>query len=299
MIVSLDLEYNSNPAQIYQIGLSVLDTRHLASIDIEDLQSLTPWVSSHLFLLQKRRRFRVYCYGDPLYVENICLEEILRPFLAIEDETGHFRNVVLVGHSINVDLSILDKCGLDLDSLTYVRAYIDIAPTCSHFFGDGIHHLSLKKICQYLRIRTFSYHNAAHDALYTLQVLLKLFCLYEEKKLASPYNILSMPPDDNDRRELWECQLEILRYIGKELGNVLWVGSPGNRRRRQQRENYLRHLRPGISLEAVELIRTNRKEEPSILDTLSIGDAFTNRLQEVPSLLVDWLTEGWLLEAPD
>lgn len=191
VIVSLDLEYDSKPPMIHQIGLSVLDIRHLANTDIQDLHSVTPSASNPLFLLQKGRRCRAYCYGDPLLVDGISLDKILHPFLAIQDERGDFRNVVLVGHLIDADLSLLERCGLNLNSLNNVKACIDIAPACSHFLCDRIHRMSLKHICQHLEIRTFSYHNAAHDALYTLQALLKLSCLYKDDESTSPYKVLS------------------------------------------------------------------------------------------------------------
>lgn len=174
VVVSLDLEYKSNPNLIYQIGLSVLDIRHLGSIDVLKISNRLPhWcqiISSY-----SDDDVVDHTVTDPRLVESLSVEDILRPFLVVKDEKGQPRNVVLVGHTINADLAV----GLDLNSLTHIRAYVDIGQTCSQDLGDGIHKMSLKRICQRFGIRTFSYHNAAHDALYTIQALLKLFCLYE------------------------------------------------------------------------------------------------------------------------
>ena len=48
VIVSFDLEYNCATHQIYEIGLSILDTCHLASIDTDDISSIASSVSSPL-----------------------------------------------------------------------------------------------------------------------------------------------------------------------------------------------------------------------------------------------------------
>ena len=282
VVVSLDLEYESSPPQIHQIGLSVLDTRHLAKIDVHDPRSVAFSASSHLFLPRKRR-CRAYCYGEPILVEHMGLDEVLRPFLEISGDKGQYRHVVLVGHSIHNDLSMLEKCGLDLNGLTQIRACIDIALTCTHFFDDITHIMSLKHICQRLEIRTMSFHNAAHDALYTLQALLKLFCLYKDEKLPSSDSIMQTPQDKTEanRMRCWDCLFEILRFLGQELGNGLWTGSAKNRRKKQQREDYIRHLQSGSSLNTVARLRSERKEKRSSCEIFSYGGASYNRLEEI------------------
>ena len=280
VIVSLELEYNSNLPSISQIGLTILDTRKLASIDIDDFRSITSAVSNHLFVL-KKKPFRKYCYGDPGHVKKgTSLDQILRPFLAMKNDKGQPRNIVLVGHSIHVDMKVLKSCGLDMNNLVHVTAYIDIAPAGSYFFSDGIRRLSLKRICQRLRIRTFSYHNAAHDSLYTLQALLLIFCSYKKEKMASLFSnhSISHHEEQEDQTILWGCQIEALQFIGEELGNALWVGTPANRRRRQQSDDYIRRVQLDLWLDSLKLESSGQDEHVSP-GYLQIGDALLHDLE--------------------
>jgi hypothetical protein len=191
------------------------------------------------------------------------LEEILLPFLAIKDDKGRLRNVVLVGHTLHADLKILENCGLDLGSLTSVSAYIDVSRTWSDIFGDDSHNMSLKRICQRYKIRTCGFHNAAHDALCTLQALLKLFYFHRVNQMASFCSNLLLSQDgmEGDRTMLWEAQLEVLRFIGEELGNVLLTGSSGVRHRRQHKEGHFPHSMPGTIVEAIELKQNGRRKK--------------------------------------
>jgi hypothetical protein len=154
---------------------------------------------------------------------------------------------------------MLEKCGFDLNSRTQVKAYIDIAPTCAHVLSHGDCELiDLKRMCQLLRMRTTSYHNAAHDAMYTLQVLLELFCCYKREQLASHYAMLPICPDEKaaDTRTLWECQLECLAFITKNAGDAFLVAS----RKCQWR---IQHLEE-------HLCRTDQPPEASKLEILRI-----------------------------
>lgn len=151
VIVSLDLEYIAKPPQITQLGLSILDTAHLADVDVEDARSIASSVSNHLFVIGKKRTIR-YSYGRPQQAGSTPLEEILRPFLVIEDKRGRPRNIVLVGHTLYADLLMLKRCGLNLAGFTTIRACFDIAPACSGVFGDSHRLESLSRICWRLGI---------------------------------------------------------------------------------------------------------------------------------------------------
>ena len=275
VIVSLHLEYDStlSPPQISQIGLSVLDTRNLANSKLKDIQSIRPSVSSHLFLLRSGHH-GTYCYGDPQFVEGKSPKEILRPFLAMKDNKGRSRNVVLVGHSIHNDLSVLEKCGLDLNRAPQVKSIVDIAPLAAQILRYSKQWLPLKHLCNGLRIRTCSSHNAAHDALYTLQTLSHLFCLYKMKDLEPLDGVSS--PDEKEMEQilLWDPRLIVLDFVGDELGNVLWLGTPAARQRRQRREEHALGLQLGPVLKADEFELSNVRAEDSTLNTLPIGDLF-------------------------
>ena len=71
---------------------------------------------------------------------------------------------------------------------------------------------------------------------------------------------------------MWECQLEVLEFVGGNLGNALWTGTPGNRWRKHQREEYIRPSQYGTTVEAIEFKQNKRKERNQQIDDLNCAD---------------------------
>ncbi|KAL9106528.1 MAG: hypothetical protein Q9227_008443 [Pyrenula ochraceoflavens] len=243
VIISLDLEYDLRRGFIRQLGVSTLDTRQLAQVDTNDIRSICDAVSNQLYVLKHdTSKKHMYCYGDPISAKGLTLEELLLPILTPIDTSptqkpSPARNIILIGHTINADLLMLERCGCSLKDVPNIKALIDIAEIGSRL-NRSKDTLSLKRICQQLGIRTHGFHNAAHDALYTLQALLLLFHLYESDKEKVHLWSLPMPDCKQDQIDLWECQLEILQFIGKQLGTALWLGTPIRRKKAQIKREY-------------------------------------------------------------
>jgi hypothetical protein len=92
---------------------------------------------------------------------------------------------------------MLQRCGLNLAGLTTVRASFDIASAWG-LFGDSHRLESLSRLCWRPGIRTYIYHNAAQDALYTPQALLLLFYWSKGSELDAPHTRLDAPNDRLD-----------------------------------------------------------------------------------------------------
>lgn len=235
VLLSLDLEYDIQ--KIHQIGVSTLDVRKITQVNTELPQSLLTMISNNLYLLQ-RNAIRVnkcqYRYGEPKLAKNLTIQEIFATLIGSSDKTDQPRNIVLLGHAIDNDILALKRCGFDITDIPNIVLIIDLAPIASYFLNDSSKFLSLKHVCQRLNIRRCGFHNAGHDALYTLQALLLLFSRYKLQKEAAAY-IWSIPASKNDKEQalLWQCQVDAIQYVADQYGNVLWTGSPKQRRRRE------------------------------------------------------------------
>jgi hypothetical protein len=138
---------------------------------------------------------RPYAYADIVFENDKTPAQILRLFLNMEDAQGNFRSIVLVGHTIESDLVVLQRCGVSPSTMANAKVCIDIVFMFPHQSGCRTDPMSLKKIRRAKAIRVESLHNAEHDPLYILQALLKKFGLHRALIRSDAYTSEGRPTE--------------------------------------------------------------------------------------------------------
>ena len=133
ILVFLDLEYIESGGNITQIGISTLDTQHLAQVDINDVEPIYSMFSNRLYRLPGSRLPHRKChhrYDDPFSAKGLTLQDVLISIFIATDastpenqKTNQDRNFILAGHSIHADLLMLERCGLDLSEIPKYQDY--------------------------------------------------------------------------------------------------------------------------------------------------------------------------------
>lgn len=257
ILVSIDLESRIieplGKRQITQIGTASLDTRILAEIDTEDSQSLINAVQSRVFSVHPKRASAkawvptsLWATPEKIGHDEICdkLNEVLHNIkdgsvakpdgvLGIDLPTSHneVRNIVLVGHSIRSDRSLLiELLDFDIKDVTSIRAILDTGRMiCSAYdFGIASHsHFPLRMILRCLGVRYDQLHDAGNDAMFTMKAVLLMFSNWKSQKGKHLWNVAEAFMSGDSRspqltsikiaeNELWECQLEVLTAIARE-----------------------------------------------------------------------------------
>lgn len=206
VFVSLDLEVASDRQRLHlstekpvvkQLGFASLDTRDIRSLSASgDLSSLISVQMLEVRLPPKskkaiREKERAQeCVFAPTHL--IASEEVsttITQNLRIRDspadpDHSHFRNIVLVGHSLGEDLRILRLLGIDLASVGPISTIID-THSMSRFLFPPYHpnralgpgqDFSLAGVLAELGSlpHRSEFHNAGNDAMYSLYAMLLL-----------------------------------------------------------------------------------------------------------------------------
>lgn len=222
LFVSIDLEYDSK--RITQLGISVFDSQTLESAGLQSPETISNEypMSSTLYATkvcryQERRRKRSH-FGEKYLLMSQELQPLLLRILTPTDEHGYPRDVVLVGHNIASDLTVIERvCGLNINrDITSVKAVLD-TQCISQSILESRERLSLKRLLIALDLEYIGLHNAAHDSRYTLRALLLMFC--RTSQLHDPTTPAMSPGLDTLRR------LALLAKIAKfhkPRERILW-----------------------------------------------------------------------------
>lgn len=196
VFVSLDLEGGNNKpspctldaeSSIRQIGIATLDTRDLQRSSLaDDVRAL---ISVSFFeVIGSKQRDR-QCDLTPTRIHPKDVAATIVKGICIRDESdnagpGTLRNIILVGHSLGSDLTILRQLGLDIARVAPVLFVLDthnlsryVFPPCSPLLpvAPG-QDFSLAGVLARFGFRPApsSFHNAANDAQYTLVAMVFL-----------------------------------------------------------------------------------------------------------------------------
>jgi hypothetical protein len=88
---------------------------------------------------------RPHAYADIVFEKDKTPAQILGLFLNMEDAQGNFRSIVLVGHTIESDLVVLQRYGVPPSTMANAKVCIDIALMFPHQSGCRTDPMSLKK----------------------------------------------------------------------------------------------------------------------------------------------------------
>ncbi|OAA58538.1 ku family DNA-binding protein [Niveomyces insectorum RCEF 264] len=184
IFVSMDLEsYEYNHGAITEIGFGILDTRDVQGVPPGDLCK-----SWHALIRGRHIRIRehvsmvnrVFVHG---YENNfnfgttefVSLKDVVSVITAVLQPTlptGELRKVVLVGHDINSDISLVKNVGFDVHNKEFLEI-LDTQDLHQHFQMRQ-QQSSLRGLLNDLEIEHNFLHNGGNDAVYTLQAMVSL-----------------------------------------------------------------------------------------------------------------------------
>ena len=163
-LVSIDLEWNEKQ-EITEVGIA-----WISSLAVFNSCDLHPQCR-HLVVREQSSQYfedrsHLFRYGKSEKVLPVLIDELLG------DQFKQFATdgeVTLIGHTINVDLSILATAGINLPPM----AVCDIA-LAFQALSKGSHVIKLADILRYYCIPFTDLHNAGNDAYLTLVAFISL-----------------------------------------------------------------------------------------------------------------------------
>lgn len=172
VFVAVDFENTQNllgkfrPRHECQVGISILDTRDLASSPETAIKTHNFISGSRVYCAANSQRF---CFGDSVAIYYHAIRKVIESLLDRE------RKIVLVGHDIRQEILVLHSIHFDLDSS--IVGYLDTQLMTMELLDLPTNHcLSLKGLIKcFGGIRGYSpsmLHNAGNDANFTMRVLL-------------------------------------------------------------------------------------------------------------------------------
>jgi hypothetical protein len=180
ILVSIDVGL-AQIGQLDTIGIACLDSRLLTPSRMEDS------ITTRLLLLRRRslplnQRTRQYLFNIPEHSPPKATRDVLPTiFSQVDQERGGPRNIFLVGHNIKCDIRYLeDNLDFSILSMPSIVTVIDTQQLARRVFKFWHKYISLKLALSALGITARQLHNSGNDAVYTLKVLLLMFCSYQE-----------------------------------------------------------------------------------------------------------------------
>lgn len=233
VFIAIDLEaYERDQSKITEVGLAMLDSRHLAACPPES-SHVSSWLkkirSRHFIIKQYKNllnRKHVkgcpmnFLFGESQFISRFDANKILKQIFTIKDsappsnpDEKKTRPVILVGHDIQGDIVYLRKLGFSIDRTEIINV------TDTQKIARSITlPIGLSKLSSALGQNPLYLHNAGNDATYTMQSLL-LMALYGHE-LPEP-DSLKLARDDVLRREKVELAFQEaareLREAKKEI----------------------------------------------------------------------------------
>lgn len=162
-----------------------------------------------------------YLFGEAeqLQLDRDIVYEKLTNLLSLPDESGGYRNIILVGHNIMCDVALLrNKLGINLKDIPTIRAILDTQRlVCDlHSLSRARLALSLQQTLIHLGVRYMYLHNSGNDAHFTLKVLLLLFCKWKGEK-----ELYNFGQYNETEKMFWQERLQVLTRIGRHWSGVI------------------------------------------------------------------------------
>lgn len=202
IFISIDLEVSRQERRktgipsVKQFGIATLDTRHLKSQTslsapskiISTLQFSTSHASKD-FVDCDVTDFKECVFVETFLVSQLDLAATVTKYLCIKDtkspDSHSLRNIVIVGHSPQSDLKVLQRLGVDVCKILPLRAVIDTYSIAQNFMGANsdllkesapMTRFTLGDLLEALKcpFGRYDLHNAGNDATFTLHALLLL-----------------------------------------------------------------------------------------------------------------------------
>jgi hypothetical protein len=206
IFISVDVECNERcHEQVTEVGISTLDTVHLAGIPPgENAENWTSRICSHHLRVREyghivNRQYVTGCpgsfeFGESEWVSKRNLADVVQacfqpPYtFGMEDTDGvrlgsgpvykhEKRNLILVGHNTSMDVKYLATLGIPVfeDTRSSFLERIDTAELY-RIIRSETNQRSLAGILGELGIIGWNLHNAGNDARYTLEALVRMIC---------------------------------------------------------------------------------------------------------------------------
>lgn len=199
IFVSLDFEYSlrkvlngpvtkaGKPKKEYrisQMGIATLDTRDLGCVF--PLPTGVDLISTQLFNIghwPEANKKLLFGECTPITADDV--KAVLVNALCVPDDRtvmGHFRDIVLVGHSLDQEVNIMSQFGLNLTDIAPIIATLDTHRISNKELGKGFSLFTLLKELGGVKMEHKDlFHNAANDANFTLRALLMLVTRCRER----------------------------------------------------------------------------------------------------------------------
>ncbi|TDZ68317.1 Good for full DBP5 activity protein 2 [Colletotrichum trifolii] len=191
VFLCIDIEVaEEHHGTILEVGMAALDTRELVGIAPAEIgrnwfhQIKSRHLISEEHKFMRNRKYIQGCpelfdFGESEYTKiaelpariKEAFEELSKRGIPEGDES--FRNIVLVGHDLNSDLSYLASMKVNPWDVRGMMRCLD-TKDMHQVFRQATQGRNLGFVCQDLDIRCKNLHNAGNDAAYTLRAMLGL-----------------------------------------------------------------------------------------------------------------------------
>lgn len=197
IFVSIDLEVSrreptaflrqGSMPHIKELGIAILDTRRIFTPEVW-LSSRTREIETHQFSTSQASSDFQDCditdFVECVFAETFRISQdqvapTLNYYLQLQDDasdvnTSRLRQIVLVGHSLQTDLAILQARGVDISNMAILDTHLLSHQILSNL--DKPANFTLSGILTYLKCphAVHELHNAGNDATFTLHALLRL-----------------------------------------------------------------------------------------------------------------------------
>lgn len=193
VVASIDIEVAEEAnSTIYEIGISILDTRDLANVGPGDGSDWFSLIKSHHLLTYEYLTCRnsKYVNGCP-DMFNFGISELpdeadlakrllsilkkhVHPDGATENDWQLHRPLIVVGHGFKSDAGFLRSIGVDLNNEIYSHAAVIDTQHIDQVCHDLPQPRNLAALLSELEIKSTYLHNAGNDATYTMQALIAM-----------------------------------------------------------------------------------------------------------------------------
>lgn len=201
VFVAMDIEsYEFNTRMVTEIGFGILDTRDIDGVAPSDRG--TAWhkkIQGRHIRIQEHahavNRVHVHgCennfnFGTTEFVKLRDIPALLKEILQPVNTDGRFRQVILVGHSIDCDLAFVKNVGFDMQKDAKFRETIDTQNMYRHY-SRSTQNTGLSRLLRELELDYSFLHNGGNDAVYTLQALITLSIVKRDVSLDRHYKKL-------------------------------------------------------------------------------------------------------------
>ncbi|CAK7202642.1 hypothetical protein SEUCBS139899_005368 [Sporothrix eucalyptigena] len=184
VFVAMDIEsYEFNHSAITEIGFGILDTRDLVGVPpglncqnwMDLIRGRHLRIREHASMVNRRHVHgseNNFNFGTSEFIPLKDILRVVKSILQPQQAFGETRKVVLVGHDIKSDISLIKNIGFHVTD----DMFLDIVDTQDFYqhLRMKAHQASLKFILTDLEIEHTFLHNGGNDAVYTLQAMVRI-----------------------------------------------------------------------------------------------------------------------------